>query len=346
LAGGTFRATGTLLVRDFVDSNSNTDQIEGQTVMGFVVPTSIYATGSGYGGANISIQHGGSSFVVGPVFQTDTNGKIVYRLLQRDAGGKILLDVNGNPVLGEPVVPLLKDDGTINDYRTFVNTNGDTFDGYDVFALSTPIASNDPSISFTAGAITSNQSNRGLVVSFRDRPLIGNGTVVTGGGRISVTSSFTSSNGGTDSNVDTGGGTGSGGGIDTSTGTSTNTGINTGSTTDTSTNIGMNTGSTTDTDTDASGSGSVQIGTEIFEHQNTQADRLIHCRTSQEQSEKTTEEEKSDRSDEEDCEEIDFFQLPTSQPELLRLEFPLPTETQIQLNFPSILRSYLLDLQR
>lgn len=340
-AGGTFRATDILLVRDFVDGGSNIDQIQGQAVLGAVVPTSIYATGVSQGGANISIQHGGSSFVVGPTFQTDANGNTLYRLIERDGDGNILRDLNGNILLGEQVFPSLDDDGSIN-YGTFVNANGDTFSNFEVFAVSTPIIANDPTVSFTAGAITSNQENEGLVVSFRDRPLIGNGTVVAGGGRISVTSSFLPSDGGTDSNVGTGGGTGSGGGIGTSTGSTTDTGINTGSTTDT----GTNTGSSTDTDTDASGSGSVQIGTEIFDHQNKQADRLIHCRTSQEESEKTTEEEKSDRTDEEDCEEIDFFQLPTSQPELLRREFQLPTENQIQLNFPSILRSYLLDLQR
>ncbi|MBD2014720.1 filamentous hemagglutinin N-terminal domain-containing protein [Microcoleus sp. FACHB-53] len=340
-SGGTFRATDTLLVRDFVDGGSNIDQIQGQAVLGAVVPTSIYATGVSQGGANISIQHGGSSFVVGPTFQTDANGNTLYRLIERDGDGNILRDANGNIVLGEQIFPSLDDDGFIN-YGTFVNANGDTFSNFEVFAVSTPITANDPTVSFTAGAITSNQENEGLVVSFRDRPLIGNGTVVAGGGRISVTSSFLPSDGGTDSNVGTGGGTGSGGGIGTSTGTDTSTGINTGSTTDT----GTNTGSSTDTGTDASGSGSVQIGTELFEYQNKQADRLSHCRTSQEQSEKTTEEEKSDRTEEEDCEEIDFFQLPTSQPELLRLEFPLPTENQIQLNFPSILRSYLLDLQR
>jgi filamentous hemagglutinin family protein len=98
-------------------------------------------------------------------------------------------------------------------------------------------------------------------------------------------------------------------------------------------------------DDSGSSSGGTQIGTQIFQQQDEKEVRMTRfCRKPEETSQKPTNE--SDRSDEEDCEEIDFFQLPTSQPELLRLEFPLPTENQIQLNFPSLLRSYLLDLQR
>ena len=98
-------------------------------------------------------------------------------------------------------------------------------------------------------------------------------------------------------------------------------------------------------DDSGSSSGGTQIATQIFQQQDEKEVRMTRfCRKGEETSQKPTNE--SDRSDEEDCEEIDFFQLPTSQPELLRLEFPLPTETQIQLNFPSLLRSSLLDLQR
>ncbi len=98
-------------------------------------------------------------------------------------------------------------------------------------------------------------------------------------------------------------------------------------------------------DDSGSSSGGTQIATQIFQQQDEKEVRMTRfCRKAEETSQKPTNE--SDRSDEEDCEEIDFFQLPTSQPELLRLEFPFSTENQIQLNFPSLLRSYLLDLQR
>ncbi len=336
-AGGLFRAVGTFLSTDVNFNPTNDDITTGPTGRTTVpagnVPTSINATGGSQGGATISIRHGGSSLIVGPAFVRDTDGNIVF--VDEDGNRVSYKDSNGN---------IVKDsDGLV----VFTDINGNQLSSYGVSPLGQPLSVGDipANASFTAGAITSNQSNEGLVVSFRDRPLIGNGTVVAGGGRISVTSSFTPSNGGTDSNVGTGGGTGSGGGIGTSTGTGTSTGINTGSTTDTGTNTGTNTGSTTDTGTDASGNGSVQIGTEIFERQNRQADRFSHCRTSQEQSEKTTEEEKSDRPDEEDCEEIEFFQLLNSQPELLRLEFQLPTETQTQPNATTLPRSNLPDIQ-
>ena len=348
-AKGTFRATDTFLARDFVDGGSNTDQIQGEPALGALIPTSIHATGVSQGGANISIQHGGSSFTVGPEFQTDGDSNIIYRLIERDADGTIVRDADGNVVLGEQVFPVTDASGNI-DFGTFVNANGDIFGSFEVIAPSTSITVNDPNASFTAGAITSNQENEGLVVSFRDRPLIGTEPVVAGDGRIQIASTFTPGTDGTDPGTgDTDPGTG---GIDPGTGgTDPGTGgthpgtggtdPGTGGTnpgTDTS-NTGTDT--STDTDADSSGSSGVESVSQIFEQQDerSQDSQTNRCLIPQESTETAGEE--SDRVNEQDCEELESFPQQGSQPRLLRLELQLPPETDTstipRLSLPELL---------
>ena len=62
--------------------------------------------------------------------------------------------------------------------------NGSAVERSRVIAVSEPLNITDPTVSFTAGAITSNQTNSGLVVSVRDRPFI---TDLAVGGRIGIT---------------------------------------------------------------------------------------------------------------------------------------------------------------
>ena len=168
-AGGVFRATGAFLEEDFVDLNSNTDDIEGQPVLGGKIPTSILATGFSEGGASINIEHGGSSFRIGPIFEEDAEGNVVFR------------DAEGNLVFfGRD------EDGFIE----FRDAEGNLV--FDVTAQSNLVTLADvpPDASFTAGAITSNQENAGLVASFRDAPLDVEPASVNQA-RIQINSTFT-----------------------------------------------------------------------------------------------------------------------------------------------------------
>ncbi len=168
-AGGVFRATGAFLEGDFVNFDSNTNDIEGQPVLGVQIPTSILATGP-EGGGSINIEHGGSSFRVGPIFEEDAEGDVIFR------------DAQGNQVF----VGGRDDEGSIK----FIDADGNR--RYDVTAQSNPVRRRDvpPDGSFTAGAITSNQNNAGLVASFRDAPLDTEPASVNEA-RIQITSTFT-----------------------------------------------------------------------------------------------------------------------------------------------------------
>ncbi|NJO30674.1 MAG: hypothetical protein HC874_26375 [Richelia sp. SL_2_1] len=164
IAGRLFRATDSFLQPDFVDSNTNANGVDGEKVLG-EIPTSIYATGVSQGGANISIKHGGRSFLIGPKFERDANGNLVFR------------DNIGN------LLPYTVDEsGRVRDADNNILTN---------IVIGTPIdKANIPVFtSFTAGAITSNQENAGLVTSFRDSPLESRdtNTFSVGGGRVQVT---------------------------------------------------------------------------------------------------------------------------------------------------------------
>ena len=138
--------------------------MDGEKVLG-QIPTSIYATGVSEGGANISIKHGGRNFIIGPKFETDANGNLVFR------------DNLGN------VLPYTVDEsGIVRDADNNSLTNieiGSPLNEGDIGAFT----------SFTAGAITSNQENAGLVNSFRDSPLESSdpNTFSVGEGRIQVT---------------------------------------------------------------------------------------------------------------------------------------------------------------
>ena len=164
IAGGLFKATDSFLQDDFVDGNTNVNGVDGEKVLG-QIPTSIYATGVSEGGANISIKHGGRNFIIGPKFETDANGNLVFR------------DNLGN------VLPYTVDEsGIVRDADNNSLTNieiGSPLNEGDIGAFT----------SFTAGAITSNQENAGLVNSFRDSPLESSdpNTFSVGEGRIQVT---------------------------------------------------------------------------------------------------------------------------------------------------------------
>ncbi|MGF1673088.1 MAG: beta strand repeat-containing protein, partial [Rivularia sp. (in: cyanobacteria)] len=164
IAGRLFRATDSFLQRDFVDGSTNVNGVDGEKVLG-EIPTSIYATGVSEGGATISIKHGGRSFIIGPKFERDANGNLVFR------------DNIGN------LLPYTVDEsGRVKDADNNIFTN---------IVIGSPIdKENIPAFtSFTAGAITSNQENAGLVTSFRDSPLESSdsNTFSVGGGKIQVT---------------------------------------------------------------------------------------------------------------------------------------------------------------
>ena len=164
IAGGLFKATDSFLQNDFVDGNTNVSGVGGEQVLG-QIPTSIYATGVSEGGANISIKHGGRSFIIGPKFERDADGNLVFR------------DNLGN------ILPYTVDEsGRVRDTDNNLFTN---------IEIGSPINEGDVQAftSFTAGAITSNQENAGLVTSLRDSPLESNdpNTFSVGGGRVQVT---------------------------------------------------------------------------------------------------------------------------------------------------------------
>jgi hypothetical protein len=173
-ARGTFRAVGAFLSSDFVDSSTNADAVAGRQALGATLLTSIYTTGVDGGGAKVNIRQGGTSFTVGPRFETDAGGAVVYRQFSR---------VGDGVTLGEQVFPARAADGTIL-FGQFVNSSGTAVSRFDVIAVSAPVGAATLDGSFTAGAITSNQENRGLVVSVRDRPFT---TDLETGGRIKVT---------------------------------------------------------------------------------------------------------------------------------------------------------------
>jgi filamentous hemagglutinin family protein len=173
-AGGTFRAVGSFLAADFVDGSTNANNVSGRAVLGANLLTSIRATGISEGGARVQIRQAGTAFQVGPNFTLDNAGEVIYREFT---------DIGGAVVLGERVTPALNPDGSI-DLNRFVRADGTVITRFTVIAVSAPLNITDPTVSFTAGAITSNQTNAGLVVSIRDRPFNNDLAV---GGRISIT---------------------------------------------------------------------------------------------------------------------------------------------------------------
>ena len=179
-AGGTFRATGIFLSDDF-DFDPSNDAInsgpgDGSTIPARQIPTSINATAFA-GGATITIEHGGREFLVGPMFERDFDGRVVY---VNDAGN---------------VVTYLNAEGAINrdpeGRVVFTDADGnETLDATPLYAfLDVDELSDD--VSYTAGAITSNQANAGAVTSFRDRPFLTDESVSLGDGRIQVLSNYT-----------------------------------------------------------------------------------------------------------------------------------------------------------
>ena len=174
-AGGTFRAIGTFLAGDFVDGSTNANSVAGRAALGARLLMSINATGVSSGGAKVQIRQGGTAFQVGSNFVVDNSGAVIYREFTIAADGAI--------VLGDRVMPASRANGSIN-FGSFVRANGDVVNRFNVIAVSKPLNITDPTVSFTAGAITSNQENAGLVVSVRDRLFI---TDLAAGGRIGIT---------------------------------------------------------------------------------------------------------------------------------------------------------------
>ncbi|NER30411.1 MAG: filamentous hemagglutinin N-terminal domain-containing protein, partial [Symploca sp. SIO1C4] len=76
-AKGAFTSTGVFNNDEFDEFSSDGDvDIEGQEVFGGEILTSILATGLD-GGGSITIEHGGSSFRIGPIFEKDADGNLV-----------------------------------------------------------------------------------------------------------------------------------------------------------------------------------------------------------------------------------------------------------------------------
>jgi filamentous hemagglutinin family protein len=161
IAGGLFRATDYFLHDDTVTFGlpSRVIDLNGENALG-KIPTSIYT--SARETASISIQHGGRSFIVGPEFERDADGKLVFR------------DDNGN------LSPY-----TVDKYG-YVRDEDD-----DLGRIGSPLneANIEAFTSFTAGAITYERPDSTLMGSFRDSPLeSADNTWSVGRGRIQVTS--------------------------------------------------------------------------------------------------------------------------------------------------------------
>jgi hypothetical protein len=100
---------------------------------------------------------------------------------------------------------------------------------------------------------------------------------------------------------------------------------------------------------DGSGSDRPQIATQVFQQQNERSphnqERIAdRCRKPQVTSETPTTEEKSDRSDEEDCEEQELLQQENSEPRLLRIELQLPPEADSQSDTSTVPKPSALEL--
>ncbi|MCA1991475.1 MAG: filamentous hemagglutinin N-terminal domain-containing protein [Coleofasciculus sp. S288] len=338
-AGGVFRARGYFYAEDTDFDFSTGDDINSTSGLGSdfpvaFLPTSISATGTNFGGASIQIQQGGEAFIVGPLFEQDANGNVIFRLVQRDADDNVLRNPDGSLVLGEQV--FFEIDPVTRDvvYRSADGT--EVFSSDEVAPQARSISANEVSsnTSFTAGGITSNQQNEGVVVSFRDRPLVNTGTFTAGNGRIRIVSTFTpdDGNGGTD-NGGTDNGGGGNGGIGNGGGGNGGIGNGGGGNGSTGNGGGGNGGGGTDNDntTDNSDNGSSETVAQDFEQQDersqSQDSQTNQCRISQEQSESTMEEsDRSNENDEEECEELELLQQQNSQPRLLRIELHLPPD--------------------
>jgi filamentous hemagglutinin family protein len=181
-ARGTVRATDFFLADD-INVAPNNDTIQtgaGSGVASQGVPTSIYARGSAFEPARIIIEHGGSTFVVGPGFARDAAGNILY------------VNAAGEPVTyrdAEGNINIANADGV--GYVFFVNPDGSLTE--EAFPVYTPINPADlpDDASYTAGAITFDQNNALAVTSLRDRPFLPGESVSLGGGQVEVSSTYT-----------------------------------------------------------------------------------------------------------------------------------------------------------
>jgi filamentous hemagglutinin family protein len=198
-AGRLFRATGSFSSNDFeiFDPESEIETSTKTQIPISNVPTSIDATGRTNGGDSISIKQGGNSFVIGPHFETDDQGNVEFRKIKTDEEGNRVRDDKGNFVLEEEPLKwrIIEDSGkgTVVFLEVDKEGNEKEIPNNDLVApLSKPLTVDDvpPDASFTAGAITSNDSNNNLVTSYRDQSLsseqaIGNGNR-NGNGRITI----------------------------------------------------------------------------------------------------------------------------------------------------------------
>jgi filamentous hemagglutinin family protein len=162
-AGRSFQATGTFLT-DSGDASI-------PELLGTRLSASINAIGV-VGGANISIQYGSSSFIAGPRFEVVEGQQVFFN------------DANNNELFDPGERVMLQRD-TLNNIF-FVDADGNAVSSSGVISSSEPLRISDPNISYTAGAILSNQTNASLIVSVRDQPFIG--SLIVGNGRIRIVS--------------------------------------------------------------------------------------------------------------------------------------------------------------
>ncbi|MEL7243864.1 MAG: filamentous hemagglutinin N-terminal domain-containing protein [Cyanobacteria bacterium J06573_2] len=161
IAGGTFRATDYILINDWnakfsAISKYNDANHSGKRVYG-EIPTSIHTSTSGRT-STISIQHGGSDFIIGPTFRNANDNSI----LEENNHQPRLTGV-GSPYPAFSEKPFVLE-------RNIVSTL-DTTSGSDNITDST---------SFTTGAITAKRNDGAGMSSFRDSSL--ENTTSIGGG--------------------------------------------------------------------------------------------------------------------------------------------------------------------
>jgi filamentous hemagglutinin family protein len=178
---GIFQAIGSFLT--FVEIEDKYQP--GGSTRNNLVPTSILTGSSTFGNplGFINIQHGGSSFRVGPQFEKDPVTKeVIYQLVQENPNGNMIIGPENEKRVsftGIKVYPeeegnslVFRDKETGNIYDSRYNNGSNLIN---IAPISTPLTinelANSKSTSFTAGAIASTSGGNGYMpLSVRDLP--------------------------------------------------------------------------------------------------------------------------------------------------------------------------------
>jgi hypothetical protein len=318
------------LINFFVNQGFKREDVENSQVEVSISPTNTFSPVSlaalSNSSSRIIIRHGGAS-------GSDNGGLI--QIQGRSNSSDFVVGPIDTPVDGQAfrylVTPLNTNEPFPSTGSIYLQRNVESSISLDKVPDRFPA-----NVSGTAGAIVvGGGSDATLNQSFRNRPFEptfpgggGSGGGGTGGGGNGT-------GGGTGSTVGGGGTGGTVGGSGTGGGGTGGTVGGTGGTVGGGGTGGGDTGGTVGGggSADDSGSSGVQIATQLLQQQDEQLpQRQLNiaslCRKPQVTSETVTDD--SDRSDEKDCEKLEFLQQDGSDPSLLRLEFQPPTGADTQ----------------